>query len=93
MSPTSHVGLVCYNARNKVQPAVSVRSHITCHSYCETARALLQIVLLQNVPRLGSAGDLVTVRQGYKVNYLMPQGLAKPATAEFLACVTCKASS
>lgn len=46
----------------------------------------MQVVLLQNVPRLGAPGDLVTVQQGYKVNYLIPQGLAKPATAEFLAC-------
>jgi ribosomal protein L9 len=45
----------------------------------------MQVVLAQNVGSLGKAGDLVSVQNGYMVNYLIPQGLAKPATKEILA--------
>jgi large subunit ribosomal protein L9 len=40
----------------------------------------MQIILTQDVPNLGSAGDLVTVRPGYGRNYLVPRGLAVTAT-------------
>ncbi|MEZ4362240.1 MAG: 50S ribosomal protein L9 [Kofleriaceae bacterium] len=40
----------------------------------------MQIILTQDVPNLGSAGDLVSVRPGYGRNYLVPRGLAVSAT-------------
>lgn len=40
----------------------------------------MNVILLESVYKLGDAGDLVTVRPGYARNYLVPQGLALPAT-------------
>ena len=43
-------------------------------------------VLLQNdVPSLGAGGEIVRVRPGFARNYLLPRGLAVPATAGNLA--------
>ncbi len=39
-----------------------------------------KIVLIKSVDRLGKAGEMVTVKDGYARNYLLPQGLALPAT-------------
>ena len=44
----------------------------------------LQVVLMTEIPSLGVAGDLVTVKAGYARNFLAPKGLAKPATAGVL---------
>lgn len=41
----------------------------------------MQLILTSDVPHLGSAGDLVTVKSGYGRNYLVPQGLAVTANA------------
>ena len=40
----------------------------------------MKILLTQEVTGLGSAGDVVEVRDGYARNYLVPQGLAVVAT-------------
>lgn len=40
----------------------------------------MKIVLRQDVPKLGEAGTVQTVANGYARNYLIPQGLAVPAT-------------
>ncbi len=40
----------------------------------------MNVILLEPVEKLGDAGDLVKVRPGYARNYLVPQGLALPAT-------------
>lgn len=42
----------------------------------------MELILLENVGKLGSLGEKVTVRRGYGRNYLVPQGKAVPATAE-----------
>jgi len=41
----------------------------------------MQVILKQDVPKLGDAGDIVKVSAGYGRNYLIPRGLAVPATA------------
>ena len=41
----------------------------------------MNVILLEPVDNLGEAGDIVKVRPGYARNYLVPQGLALPATA------------
>jgi|SRR6185312_9039006 len=41
----------------------------------------IHVVLQQDVDNLGKSGDLVRVRPGYARNFLMPRGLAAPATA------------
>jgi len=40
----------------------------------------MKIVLVQNVPRVGSKGDIVDVSEGYARNFLIKNGLAKEAT-------------
>ncbi|HET7038944.1 MAG TPA: 50S ribosomal protein L9, partial [Gemmatimonadales bacterium] len=41
----------------------------------------MEVILRQDVPDLGRAGQIVSVRDGYGRNYLVPRGLAYPATA------------
>jgi len=40
----------------------------------------MEIILREDVQNLGKAGEVVKVRDGYARNYLLPQGLAYPAT-------------
>ncbi|MCR4413587.1 MAG: 50S ribosomal protein L9 [Thermoguttaceae bacterium] len=40
----------------------------------------IQLLLVQSVEHLGKQGDVVEVKPGYAVNYLLPQGLATIAT-------------
>lgn len=47
----------------------------------------MQVILKQDVPKLGDAGDLVKVTGGFGRNYLIPRGLAVLATASGLAQV------
>jgi large subunit ribosomal protein L9 len=42
--------------------------------------ARVKVVLRQPVTKLGDPGDLVTVSGGYARNFLIPRGLAVPAT-------------
>ncbi len=47
----------------------------------------MQIILLENVPSLGKAGDLVKVSDGYGRNYLIPKKKAILATEKSLKMV------
>jgi large subunit ribosomal protein L9 len=40
----------------------------------------VQLLLIHNVEHLGRQGDLIEVKPGYALNYLLPQGLATVAT-------------
>ena len=40
----------------------------------------MQVILVQDVKNLGASGDVVNVADGYARNYLIPRGLAVPAT-------------
>lgn len=40
----------------------------------------MEIILREDVQNLGKAGEVVKVRDGYARNYLLPHGLAYPAT-------------
>ncbi|MBI3321190.1 MAG: 50S ribosomal protein L9 [Candidatus Omnitrophica bacterium] len=44
----------------------------------------MDVVLLKDVEKLGSAGTVVHVKPGFARNYLMPAGLAAPATPQQL---------
>jgi large subunit ribosomal protein L9 len=41
----------------------------------------MNVILLEPVDTLGEAGDVVSVKPGYARNFLVPRGLALPATA------------
>ncbi len=45
----------------------------------------MEIILKETIDTLGQIGDVVTVKPGYARNYLLPQGLAVPATKANLA--------
>lgn len=40
----------------------------------------MEVILRESVQHLGAAGDVVQVKDGYARNYLLPKGLAYPAT-------------
>ncbi len=44
----------------------------------------MEVILLENVRRLGNLGDKVTVKGGFGRNFLIPYGKAVPATKENL---------
>jgi large subunit ribosomal protein L9 len=41
----------------------------------------MEIILLQDVPKLGHKDDLVKVKNGYGLNFLIPKGMAIAATS------------
>ncbi len=45
----------------------------------------MEVILLDNIGKLGELGDKVTVKPGYGRNYLVPYGLAVPATKDNVA--------
>ena len=42
----------------------------------------MEVILLDNIGKLGYLGDKVTVKPGYGRNYLVPYGMAVPATKD-----------
>jgi len=42
----------------------------------------MKIILRENIDKLGDAGDVVKVANGYARNYLLPRGLAAQATED-----------
>jgi large subunit ribosomal protein L9 len=51
----------------------------------------MEIILREDVQHLGKTGDVVKVKDGYARNYLLPKGLAYPATAANKARITVEA--
>ncbi len=45
----------------------------------------MKLILLEKVQKLGDLGDTVNVKSGFGRNYLVPQGMAVPATRENVA--------
>jgi len=47
----------------------------------------MEIILLRDMENLGKVGDIVRVKDGYARNYLIPSGIALPATKSNIARV------
>ena len=45
----------------------------------------MEVILLENIAKLGDLGDKVSVKSGYGRNYLIPQKKAVPATNDNMA--------
>jgi len=41
----------------------------------------MEIILLQDIPKLGQKDDLIKVKNGYGLNYLIPKGMAIAASS------------
>jgi large subunit ribosomal protein L9 len=53
----------------------------------------MEVILLKEVKRLGLAGDVKRVTDGYARNYLIPRGLAVPASDAIRQVLTQKANA
>jgi large subunit ribosomal protein L9 len=40
----------------------------------------MKVILLENIPKLGLAGEVVEVKRGFGANYLIPEGKAESVT-------------
>src|SRR5207247_2300876 len=49
--------------------------------------AIMEVILKEDVPKLGSRGDVVKVAEGYGRNYLLPHKLAIEANANNKAVI------
>jgi large subunit ribosomal protein L9 len=47
----------------------------------------MKVILIEDVQKLGTIGEIVQVKQGYARNFLFPKKLAKPATDSNLKIV------
>ncbi len=47
----------------------------------------MEVILRAYVPNLGGPGDIVTVKDGYARNYLVPKGLAIPASKKSIEAI------
>lgn len=47
----------------------------------------MEVILRAYVPNLGAPGDIVTVKDGYARNYLVPKGLAIPASKKSIKAI------
>jgi large subunit ribosomal protein L9 len=53
----------------------------------------MKVILLEPVVKLGTTGNIVEVKRGYARNFLVPRGLAMPATAQNLKSLEAQARS
>jgi large subunit ribosomal protein L9 len=57
---------------------------LTPKNFCKIMAKRTQLVLNQDVRKLGKLGDVVEVAPGYARNYLVPQGIGLPVTPGIL---------
>lgn len=47
----------------------------------------MDVILLENVKKVGDKFETVSVKRGFALNFLIPQNLARPATDAFLSSI------
>ena len=81
------MGMFCRSSQSEMLEAAvvcDVESELASELREKTMAKRVQLVLNQDVSKLGKAGDLVDVAPGYARNYLVPQGLAVPTNPGIL---------
>ena len=53
----------------------------------------MKVILLQEIQKLGKAGEVKQVSDGYARNFLIPRGLAEPATASNMKTFASRSSA
>ena len=61
-------------------PRTTTKRTPTVNRLPRAANGQIELLLIQSVDHLGKQGEVVAVRRGYAMNYLLPQGLATVAT-------------
>src|SRR5262245_46623579 len=60
--------------------STKTRKHSRFKPLPQDEHGRIQLLLIQSVDHLGKQGEVVRVKRGYALNYLLPQGLATVAT-------------
>jgi large subunit ribosomal protein L9 len=47
----------------------------------------MKVILLKDIPQIGQQGRIITVKDGYARNFLIPRGLAREANAKVIKLV------
>ena len=68
------------NRRTTKPTYICLHQHLRQRRLPRAANGQIELLLIQSVDHLGKQGEVVTVRRGYAMNYLLPQGLATIAT-------------
>ena len=55
--------------------------------------SFMRVIILEDIPKFGRTGEVKEANDGYARNFLLPRGLAKPATAQSIALLERQKSS
>jgi large subunit ribosomal protein L9 len=83
------VGAPAVQGRVAARPAAVARSPLRVVAQ-RAVKKTTSVVLTEQIPGVGSKGELVSVATGYFRNFLAPQGKAEIATAEILNAIADK---
>ena len=67
------------------QPVCGCRTCQGLFTLTSEDKRVMRVILVEPVPELGRAGDVKNVRPGHARNFLLPRGLAVPASSQQMA--------